>query len=719
MGRAADSALINNILTLRTSTIFRFAQISAVICLISYLGSSELSAQASEPPGGKSGRPAKNAGPGGQRLEADGLRDLDYQFKLKRPGADWVILNESRVRRINGDSVAGLYAPSGGNFSVVIVERAPGVELEAYARFYPGTLNVRNRKVAEIRKLETANGTAYRVRVTGNISGRAIAYFITIFKRDDVIYLLISWRDASRRLSPDLVRVHDEFRLLRSGPVKFRTAARAPAREHSGIGWRIRGNVYENAVHGVRCRLPGGTWRFMTAEELKRLNMDASMGMQHSSGVYVALIGEVMGGVEQKDYEKLIRGNFERGNRFGTHRLRPVRAMGGEFQGHLYEKVRSARMEFDYHMLVLKRGHVGLQIITWWHSGNRRAAMARLAEVHAGFEPLSSEQQLSLRGSLLRHAGRIRSVARHESFRNFTYRNFELGLSMRIPRGYWLHHIGPEARRREREVTLSLENLERGLYLNMSHEPREKDVSDADFHAAVLKNLEPYRDAKTEILNSGGLVIHSTRFHSGKAPQVYTYRLLTAGAGGKRLKILLYGSEGSMRQTLGLENEIIKGIRLTGVSTGDVVKRKDGSLEDHRLGFKVKRPDFTWSVRDILAGERKNRASMFFLRNPFSDADAVIGAMYVTADVRRLILQRLLNMPGLSRLKLKRKTESRLMWRGHPAILTVLEGMKDGQAQRVRFLTAHIGGILYLSLLRSKIGDDSGRVMADSFHLME
>ena len=62
-----------------------------------------------------------------------GVTDEDYRFRISPPGAGWRVLDETQVKRVLPDAVAGGMHDK-GFFGVVIAEAAPGVDLEAMAR---------------------------------------------------------------------------------------------------------------------------------------------------------------------------------------------------------------------------------------------------------------------------------------------------------------------------------------------------------------------------------------------------------------------------------------------------------------------------------------------------------------------------------------------------------------------------------------------------------
>src|SRR5262249_44672086 len=143
-----------------------------------------------------------------------------------------------------------------------------------------------------------------RWMTTGSLNGLRLRFQHTVFINQDHLYQLVVWgpfastADDGSSFRPFV----DGFALLEG---KVRSRVETPTADGSGVGWRIRGDTYENAPYGLTVTAPAG-WRFVVRPELAQMNDSALVGLQRSSpDCYLVFIvergpGKIGLGIAQK-----------------------------------------------------------------------------------------------------------------------------------------------------------------------------------------------------------------------------------------------------------------------------------------------------------------------------------------------------------------------------------------------------------------------------------
>jgi hypothetical protein len=627
-----------------------------------------------------------------QVIEGNVLKDLDYGFELKRPSAKWVFLKEADIGKLNPNAVAGLYHAN-RIFTAIVAEEASGITLEDYAKLIMETISIENKKI-EYEKKDTFNKiNVYRFKATGEIDGVKFTYVITIYPKDNFYFQVISWwlTDFIRKEPKDIVQIHFSFGFTPGVKPKIREV-KGPEKD-SGAGWRINGPVYINAIHGFKFKLPGKGWRFMGGVELKETDPDATLGIVHEgNGLYVTVITERVGAMTEKEYEKIVLAGFEKENQPKAHKKNKIRVLGKELTQHVFEEISMGTLVMDYLYVINTNNGIGYQITAWWQHCKQKAVLSSLSGLYAGFSWLGKEEKKALCEEMIKLADIQRSVVLGECFRNRTYRNFPFGFSMTLPKGFWIHTIGTDARQQNEDASLLLENMEYGLFSTLIFEESE-EFDAVKYHEVVLEAMSPPKGTKTEIIKSNKLEIRSTRLNSNEDGQVFTYHIITASIGKKHFQLVMYGLEGNMERTKALEMEIIKSIRFQKAPIKETAVLADGSFVDYKLGFKITPLDDTWKIKGMTPEPIKGIGSIISVESKKIGLIYVVSIVHAQVDPQSFILNILSSLDMFKAMKLS--SEKDVKWLGQPAKLSVFSGFMGLRKFRVKVLTTFIGGTLF------------------------
>ncbi len=425
-----------------------------------------------------------------QVIEGDVLKDLDYGFELKRPSSDWTFMKEKSIAKVNPDAAAGLYNSASKAFVLVVAEEAPDTSLEDYADLLIETMDVEAQEVV-VKKALTINGlSAYQYKVNCKSEGVKLVYYSTIYKKDDFYFQVVCfWTSNAGGSEPKGIEtVFSSFTTTPGVKPRVRVPQR-PEKMH-GVGWRVEKDIYQNGVYGFAVKLPSNGWRFMSREELKDSNPEASLGAEHEqSGAYVVVIAENLGGMKAQEYEKLVLDSFKAENPAKEHKESDVKLGGKDVVEHVFREVALGKVLADFFLVTMVRGQVGYQVMSWCLHGKSPAAAKELGNFYAGFSWLEAAEREKLRADLLKLADCERSVAANECFRNRTYVNFEHGFSLSLPQGFWNHLIGTTAWAENEDASLLFTNLDHELNGTVLLEEMQ-DAGPSEFHDVMLDMLD-------------------------------------------------------------------------------------------------------------------------------------------------------------------------------------------------------------------------------------
>jgi hypothetical protein len=653
---------------------------------------------------------AIGAGTKHQSIKGNILRDKDYAFTLEKPSPDWQFLLEKDVSKLSPDAVAGIFNRVSKTFMVVIPEDFPDVKFEDYAGLLIENMGLENKNVTSKGDTEINGVKCYQFKLTGEVNRIKFTYVTTIYKRDGFVFQVISCAldSGSQKETQKIAAIQSAFKFIPGKMPKVRLIARDE--NIQGIGWRVNKGIYENAINGLKIKLPDG-WKYMGSEELKSLNPDAAVGLSNpQSGNYASFIFERLGGLSMNEYEKFVLDNFKQTN--NPENYRKVKLPGAEtnLEHHFFENVLLGNIVMDYLLSIGTRGKFGVQVVNWWGHSKQEKAVNHLQDVYSAISWLSEAETQALRKNLLAAADIDRSVTKDESFRNNTYRNLSFGLSIKLPDGFWSHAIGTAARAQNEDAALIFVNLETELMATVVLE-YSQEYDGSEYHSLILDLLELNADSETNVLTAGGLRLRSTRFSSTLGGAPLTYHLVTATRKGKHLQLLMYGLAGNLATTHELERDIIRGIAFTGEPIQEMVYDNRNSYTNRRLGFRINRPGRQWRVKDIAPVQVKNIGALFSIVKPKSKTDIlepefsyVAGAIHLDVDGTSFLQNILTSAAGFKGKDYRLQSEEKIRWHGFPAMLQNYASSAGLLKSYASIRSTSVGGTFYFMIARTGKG---------------
>lgn len=505
--------------------------------------------------------------------------DENYRFKITWPGKGWKLMRTHDASKMVTDAVAGATFDD-SLFGGVIVEAAPGLKLDAFVDLIvDSAITLANKKVVKRDPLVFAGVDAVRVVVTGSLEGQAITYIDTIFISQGYGYQVLGFgrstdvADVGAKLQP----FFDGFSLL-PGKVSGRPTEPIVS-EADGVGWRVRGGVFESAVTGIRVR-PTDTWRISVAASLQKLNADAEVGIVHSNpDVYIVLIVErappEAGRAEfLTQLRSAIATDAERG--------KPIAATFAGKPLELVPFTQTGAMPTEHLHGVHYVGDQIVQVMAWYLAPDRERARKSLQDGLALADFLPEPARTKLLAELERAPDTQSAVGPAYSLRRGVYRSFEHGFTWTKPAtSMWRITAGDAAKADGAEV--KFDEPARNLYgsITVVDNPGEPEA----FHASQVAAFEGTKSAPVTFA-LGTATARVTTLDTTFQGQPMRYSILTTAAGNTGIQMMVWGARTDLKQHAGAVDAALRGFRF---STTPAIE-KDGEHRDHRLGFAVKVP---------------------------------------------------------------------------------------------------------------------------------
>jgi hypothetical protein len=231
---------------------------------------------------------------------------------------------------------------------------------------------------------------------------------------------------------------------------------------------------------------------------------------------------------------------------------------------------------------------------------------------------VSEAERERLEEELLAVPDQQNNVGATHSLRRGVYRDFDHRVVWRRPRGFWRIITGDEARARNEDATLWLEEARLGLYGVVILEDVGSQ-SAAEYHDAVVANM---RAAGTmELRPSPGMTIGGLPAEGSEGPSQIDdfslyHRAATQVRGSKAVQVMFWGTREDMEKGRAMTEAVAESLRFEpGL---EPVEKSPGKYVDHRLGFSLTPPsgltfkDHTpgnlRSVGTVVAWESTSRA---------------------------------------------------------------------------------------------------------------
>jgi hypothetical protein len=539
--------------------------------------------------------------------------DEDYRFRLRWPGEGWKLMNEDEVRHLQPDSVAGVVSSDSALFCVVIAEPLPGSDLASYSDLIVDQLAVTDKKVHSHDDIEFAGRPARRFVADGTIDGMLMRFIGTLFLNQDFAYQIMCWSSNPKISVNDLEPALDAFEIL-PGEVKGRRST-VTTRDTSGPGWRVKDGRFESALTGIGVQ-PTEGWRVVVGAELTTMSEDAEVGLSHRQpDIYAVVITE---STPKEGAEQLLQ-TVRQQLLDDTPAVGEIRSVQLDFWGkpRTFTQFQS-NMPFEFNHIAFNERGMTVQVLGWYATGTREAALVELQKGLSSVTLASEEERKRLEEELLAVPDQQNAVGPTYSLRRGVYRDFGNGVVWRRPRGFWRIITGDEARSRNADAALWLEEPRLGLYGVVIVE----DViaqSPAEYHDAVIANMRAAGNMDLRPspgMTIGGLPAQGTEGPSQIDGLLLHHRAATQVRGNKALQVMFWGTREDMEKGRATTEAVTTGFQFKpGLQP---VEKRPGRYVDHRMGFSLKPPaglDFKdhtpgnlQSVGTVVAWEGKSRA---------------------------------------------------------------------------------------------------------------
>lgn len=522
--------------------------------------------------------------------KAQPIIDEDYRFRLSPPGPRWRLMNEAEIQPIIADALAGA-ANDKGVFGTVIAERAPGAELEPFARMVLDGLEMENKQVETFEPTTFAGKDAYRFVVHGKNKGIAFRYVHNVFLHDGFAYQVAGWGMRVGRSGSELQPFFDAFELL-DGEVKERQRALV-SKDSQGVGWRVTNGVFESAVTGLAVS-PRSPWRVVVGEELSGMNAAAEVGLVSSKpDIYAVILLEKAPDGDREAFETSLYQSMK--ERIGD--VTDDAPWVGEVSGAkvTFQRFRGSSPAISYRHAVLYAGGDAIQIFIWHHSGQGEQAEDAIPEALEAIRLLSEEERETLTTTLQSRPDPENTTGEGFSLRNGIYQSFQNGYRLKKPRGFWRFRTGAEARAENAEAELYFEEPTLGLYGLVMVFPAEAEA--AAHHLASVENTF---DERVPITRRDAWWV--SEGDAGYQSLDLTYRIHTRAHGDQIVQVYVWGTPSAMKEAASMLDALVDGFEFTpGLSP---VETKGARYRDHRFGFELTSPQ-GWRRKDVTPAQVK------------------------------------------------------------------------------------------------------------------
>ena len=504
--------------------------------------------------------------------------DADYHFELKWPGAGWKLLHEHDVQRISPEALAGVVHDD-DVFGVVIVEAAPGVEVDPLVDLLVDKMGLEDKKVENRDHINFAGTRAARAVITGKVSGIAFRYIEIVFVHQGFAYQVLGWGTPAK-LSADgheLKPMFDAFKLT-EGKVSGRAAK--PVIDARGPGWRVAKSVFESGVTGMRVK-PAAGWNLLVDGELEQTNADAEVGLVHvDPEIYVIAISErAPPPAARPTFIAALRAKL------GGKETAPVTT---KFAGHDLEFAKiltPGPMGFEYLHGVDIHDERLTQILAWYFPGDRERATKILQQGFDAFDYLPRAQAAALAEQLSSAPDVQSAIGADFALRRGVYKSFKSGWSWTAPHAIWRIATGDRARAANATAELSFNEPNRNLYGLVFSEPTPS--TGAQYHENILTKMTGQNRTKPTTIDLGGMNAFTSTIDMTLAGEVLRYRVTTVVNDGRAVQFTMWATPDDLDRAADVIDAAIHGLRVAHLAKTEEV---GGEYVDHRMGFAVKPP---------------------------------------------------------------------------------------------------------------------------------
>ncbi len=536
--------------------------------------------------------------------------DQDYRFRIDWPGTGWKLMRERDARKMSPDALAAaMYTGSLRRqaFGVVIVERAPGAELDSFAQLVIDNLELTGKKVESNELTKYQGKPARRAVITGSMQGMRLRYVNQIFIHQDHVYQVLGGGSQSA-VGPDgatLQPFFNSFKLL-EGKVTGRSNVPDPVRNAHGVGWQLEEGVYQSGLSGMQIK-PPAEWRMAVGGELDRMNADAEVGMVRSNpDAYIVFIPERIPGINRAKFrqqlKQQIEQNLEGAKAKGSVKLKFARKPTALFRY-------STKLPFEYLCGLHFEGDLAIQIFAWYAAKESKRAMPAVEQALASVSFLDRAKAEALIAALDKLPDPQNAVGPDFSLRRGIYQDYQHRLRWTKPAGPWSISVGEKARKTNKDVSLHAQELGKGLYGQLIVESAQRFDQDS-YHRTIIGNMTSAVGLKAKTAGAHHFGTTPAMVSEGIARvqnQRLQYRVATAVSGATAAQMVVWGYPADMKTHAKSVTAFIEGLNF--VPSLVAVERSSTRYADHRFGFAIKPPSGGWLFSDMTPTQVGNLAA--------------------------------------------------------------------------------------------------------------
>ncbi len=406
------------------------------------------------------------ASPGCKRLTSamsrpEPLVDNDFQFRLESPGRSWRLLGEEEASHIVPDAIAGATTVGSGTkrqHTVVIVERYAGT-LDEYVDLLLQGSAIEDQKIESREQIEFQKRPAVITLTRGSVNGLRAVFRHLIFLNRGFGYQLVSWGLENQVDVATLGMVEKHFHLL-DGPVRGR-AARNVVTEARGPGWRLHEGIFRSAAWGIEVAPPGNT-RVVVGAELATMNSSADVGLISSQPeTYLVVLVERASGVDPQALAKQrMAENVESIQLEPEEGTLAATVLG---QAVTLQRYRPKAQPFVYYQGTVVHDGAMVMLLGWHARGKQEPSRNALVASLTSIKALAPEQRQTLATELAGMPDVQNAVGVDYALRRGIYRDFEQGLTWKLPAGQFRIQVGTAARASSEHARFLFEEVGTGL----------------------------------------------------------------------------------------------------------------------------------------------------------------------------------------------------------------------------------------------------------------
>jgi hypothetical protein len=554
----------------------------------------------------------------------DAIVDEDYRFRMDWPGTGWKLLREKDVKRLLPDAVAGAMYQNKA-FGAIVVESAPGVDLEAFTRLISENMLLEEKSVDEFENVKLDGRDAIRFTATGKANGIQFRYTDIVFLHQGYAYQVIGWgmADQTNADGSSFQPLFDSFHIT-DGEVKGRSNTTLVKSAH-GVGWRIKEGVFESAVSRLKVE-PKDPWRVAVGAELEQMSGDAEVGITRAGpeAYAVFVVERAPKKNERKAYVDSLTATL--GSSLGLEQQKERWTgtfAGSRLEFHRYRTTQAPIFEYLYG--VHFEGDQLVQITAWYLAAEQERVMG---EIQAGLDTVSfigPERAGALAGQLRQMGDPRDAVGGGFALRNGEYRDFNRGWRWTKPGdGFWRIAAGEEARLVRTDLTLYMSEPTLGVY-GMVIDDTAEGFTPETYHQAVLTTMDGNKKPRGARA-VGGATVHTSTVDQKAEGGPTRYHVSTLIHGARAVQMIFWGLPEDIEAADATLSAALDGFHFDDGPV-DPITTTENEYHDERMGFAVRLPTKGWRFQDMTPATVREAGSVVF----WQQGSRVIGVVAVHA----------------------------------------------------------------------------------------